>query len=572
MPGFYGIFSKSLKVNDIDLIISNPNTPLQQDIHKVENGVIKRFVLPKFLGDRLFSENDVLFVCTDGTILNSNDLRQSYGISNNLNLFSELYKKGINFLVNELRGDFCGVLYDKESSNIHIFTNHLASKPVFYFLDEKTSTLVFATELKVVVKILRQLGYRIQLSEEGAWCLLTYGFMIEDRTLVQGVKKLLPGTILSFENFVTKIQSYFSLRNEPDCSLNQNDIIDGLHERFSVAVDQEYRKDIEYGYGHVATLSGGMDSRTSIAYALGLGYRRPLAVTCATDNYPDQKIAQQIALDWGCEFLFYSLGEGDYLKNITAPVYANDGLVFLTGSAHVLALLTRLQSRTLGMMHTGLVGDGVMANFLKAPLHQKKNPYGGSVSSLLRVYVEDIARSAWNKYENDELFLFANRAINGVFNGYMAIQQFTDFASPFLHVDFLNFALSIEPKYRYHSYIYLKWVDKWKREVLNYKWERTGFKPNAMPILVQSRRIIRGLRKKITGQQRLDNMVPLNYWFRTNQSLREVWQDYFEHNIGRLSHYPEIEKATRKLYSEGSCQEKGQALTLVAACQLHDLA
>ncbi|MHB8132772.1 MAG: hypothetical protein ACYDH1_01000 [Anaerolineaceae bacterium] len=572
MPGYFGVISISQAQSDPKLVNPESFTDLNFDIFKFKNGWIKRFVVPKFLDDKLFGEINDLFICTDGVFLNSRELCNEYGTNSNLSLFSRIFNKlGKHSFLNEFRGDFAGAIYQKTSEKLSLFTNQLGSKPVYYFFDQGTETLIFSTELKIVSSLMKLLGFSVSISQEGAWCLLTFGFMLDDRTLINGVKKIPPGTILEFDGSINFIQ-YFSLKNNSSKNINKNEIIDELHQRFSIAVQQEFNKDIEYGFSHVATLSGGLDSRTSLAYALALGFNRPLAITCSTDEYSDQKIAQRISFDWNCEFFYYSLGNGMYLQDINSPVFANDGLVFLTGSAHILAMIKRIQFKNFGLLHTGLIGDGVLGTLIKGPFQQKKNPFAGAGSTLFCNIVNEMAINSWSKYENDELFIFANRIINGVFNGFTTIHHFTDFSSPFLHIDFLNYALQIDPIFRYKNNIYLNWLQKKMPHELNYKWERTGFKPMTPSFLVNGKRIINGVRKKFFGQGRLDNMVPLDYWYRENSYLSSSWQAYFDQNINRLSNLPDIQKAAKKLFKVGHCNEKGQVLTLLSAMELLNIA
>lgn len=198
---------------------------------------------------------------------------------------------------------------------------------------KKNNILIYGSGLRAVLNIMRECGYETNLSELGAYFLLTFGYMLKDNTLCSTVKKLLPGTILNFdlEDGSISTERYYELRSTPYIEDTKENILRETDRRFKEAIKKEYDKDLEYGYRHVATLSGGLDSRMNVTKAKMLGYEDILAITFSQSNYLDEHIAKQIASDFGFDFLFFSLDNGNYLKDIESPIIANDGQVFLPG-------------------------------------------------------------------------------------------------------------------------------------------------------------------------------------------------------------------------------------------------
>ncbi len=84
MPGFSGVLGR---VNDVlrsvDLAIPLSNTTENKQ-YSFENIWLKRFVVPKFLGDKIFDEDDEFLLCTDGVFLNATTLRARYSVTTNL--------------------------------------------------------------------------------------------------------------------------------------------------------------------------------------------------------------------------------------------------------------------------------------------------------------------------------------------------------------------------------------------------------------------------------------------------------------------------------------------------------
>ena len=163
--------------------------------------------------------------------------------------------------------------------------------------------------------------------------------------------------------------------------------------------------------------------------------------------------------------------------------------------------------------------------------------------------------------------------MNGVFNGYRVYENFTEFFSPFLHVDFLNYAMKIRPEYRYKEKIYLDWIKTYSPEAVKYPWARTGLRIDAFMYEYRAfaKRVMRYARRKILGPSAKDSMNPFNYWYKTNRGLREAFETYFRENLNLLDGHSQLQKDTELLFEDGSLLEKTQALTLIAALKLHKL-
>jgi len=80
----------------------------------------------------------------------------------------------------------------------------------------------------------------------------------------------------------------------------------------------------------------------NVAKGKVLGCDGILAVTFSQSGYLDGRIAKRIAADFGFDFLFFSLDNVNYLKDIEDPVVANDSQVLFSGAAHLLAMIRLL--------------------------------------------------------------------------------------------------------------------------------------------------------------------------------------------------------------------------------------
>lgn len=578
MPGIWGILSEKEIQQKIDLASAfhkESGVAYLVDSAKFSKASFGRFSVDKFQSDKIFKETGHSLISTEGIILNLKNLLCQYNTGGLDELILKLYNQNNWKFIEKLRGNFSGFVYS-ENNMLIVFTDHLASKPIYYFHDKDSNTLIFASELKVVIEGMRKLGFIPHLDVKGAYYLLTFAYMLGDTTLVEEVKKLPPGNVLICENGGISLKEYYKLSSEPYIEGDEDEIIEELDRRFREAIKLEYEKDLEYGYSHIATLSGGLDSRTNVAYAQKLGFSNITCFTFSESGYLDEKIAKKICLDNHFEFLFYALDNGDYLvKYIDEIVSANDGLVLYSGSAHGYNCLRKISLQDFGLVHTGQLGDGAMGSYLDAPIHNKTTNKLGEYSDKLITHLEPSLKNMLSKNSNSELFKVYNRMINGMSNGDRMTGQFTEFSSPFLYVDFLDYAMKIHPKHRYKQALYPKWINKSIPEFSNYKWEKYNLAPKYplffMDMYNKARFAVRIATRRLGLNQRHTSMNPTEYWWRTNEALREKINSIFKENMEVLGKYPDLLKDSNYLFKEGSFLEKTQVITLIKAVDLLNL-
>ncbi len=568
MPGFVGYISLQKKT-DVELHMQNI-LDLKFDEIQTNHYCIRYYSNNKFDKDKIFREDDKVIIGFDGYLLNSSKLQTQHNSTNNFLLFKKLYELyGINF-VKELRGSFSGFIFDKQTENWHIYTDHISTKPLFYYFNQKQ--FIFSSSLKSITEILKQLGQRICLSELGAYYMLTFGFMLGDETLIQEIKKVPAGTILTKKNAQLKEFSYYALKNTAYVSDKKQDIIENLDVLFTEALKLEYEKDREAGYSHIATLSGGLDSRMNVFYAVKNGFRDIQAFCFSQSKYLDEFIARKVSNYLAIDFLFFPLDGGDYLNELDDVLVANDGLILYSGSAHDLNTIKKLDFSNRGMIHTGQIGDLVLGSYLKDKMHHPVSPsiikHTSYSSTLLNKIPPSISTELTNKYANGELFSFYERCINGAYNGNFMGYQFTEVSSPFLYIEFLDYAINIHPKFRCLQKIYLEWIAKKNKEMAKFKWEKWNRKPTLMNFNLRPyyRIYQRRLRNfNIRRGKGLYSMNPFEHWYSTNPSLPAFFNKNLKDNIETLDAFPLLKQDTLELFNKGTVLEKTQVLTLINA-------
>jgi asparagine synthase (glutamine-hydrolysing) len=533
---------------------------------------IEQFTNQKFLNDKVLDEDDSFMIGLEGVILNLPQLKDLTCKQTVFEVIKQLYLSYADDFILKLRGDFSGFIYSKQADKWLVFTNPTGSKRLFYF--ENTHFFIFASDLKEISFLLTQLSIPFQLDMNAVYSLLTYGFMLQDLTIISEVKRLSPGSKINIDNFELTINEYFNLKNIPETTDDKSKIIENMDILFRKAVGLEFEKDKAYHYKHVATLSGGLDSRMTVLVADKLGYKEQLNFNFSESNYLDELISKEIASDFRHQFLFQSLDNGNFLKELDKTVYYNDGLILYSGSCHLLSALENINFEPYGLIHTGLVGDAVLGSFLSQPFPVKPTASQGAYSTKLMSRIHSYAETVVVQYENEELYKFYSRAFLGAMNGNNYMDIFSQTVSPFLDLDFLSYCYSIPYKYKYKSGIYIDWITSLYPEVNRYRWEKTGVNPSKSMNYLKYFDLHFYRRMQLKWLDRRNNkmntgMNPFDKWYDKNPELKDFVIDYFNKNIELLHAFPALQADCKWLYEVGTLNEKLQVLTLLSAYRLH---
>lgn len=573
MSGFTALIFKNKKPTNPLAVFSLRRAHEQKMIcrtEECENYIVQQLTNSKFLNDKIFEQNDAYFIGMEGVLLNFAELNQGADRSV-FDLLASLYEKHGNDFVTMLRGDFSGFIYDKKADSWLIFTNQTGSKRIFVF--ENGDYLIFASELNRISALMRELNIPRQLHTDAAYSLLTSGFMLNEISFVDGVTRLLPGCYLVHKNGESTISNYFHLRNIQRTSDSKTQIIDKVDGLFRQAIRREFEKDKEYNYKHIATLSGGLDSRMTVLMAHKMGYTDQLNFTFSQANYLDEQIAKQIAIDHRHEFLFQSLDHGNYLRNIDEIVSYNDGLILFSGGAHVLKSCKNMNFDDYGLVHTGLIGDAVLGSFLSKPYTVKPTLAASVYSAKLMHKAEKYTAGVQQNFESEELYKFYGRAFMGAMNGNYYLDVYSQSVSPFLDVDFLSYCYSIPDNLKFKQKIYIDWIAQKNKEFANYPWEKTGVSP--LVSLNNKKYLAPGYYKrmslkffdKLSGKLK-SGMNPFDYWLLENKDLAQSFVDYFDNNFSLIEN-DELRSDCRWLFDNGNWGERFQVLTLLSAIKLH---
>lgn len=170
-------------------------------------------------------------------------------------IISKAYEKWGHDMANHIYGMFAFALDD--NGKIFCMRDQFGTKP-FYYYQTAEGNLLFGTTIR---KIMEQDGFIKEVNTDMLQIYMSLTYVAGEDTFFKGVKKLMPGHWLEFENGKLTIERYWTPTFNPDNSKTLNEWADEIH-----STVQEVFKDVkEDDETAESFLSGGVDSSYVLA-------------------------------------------------------------------------------------------------------------------------------------------------------------------------------------------------------------------------------------------------------------------------------------------------------------------
>lgn len=533
-------------------------------------GVCRQYrrLLNKFPGDQIFLSDSEQICFLNGYVYNREAFIRPEGFREWPDSFAYSLREDRSAHFSKLRGAFCGYHYDKGTEQITVFTDQVSNKAVYYYC-EKDSWMV-SDRLEYMVRVLRENGVAYHFDERAAEYMLTCGYMLDDSTFVTEIRRLLPGYYAELSDGDVNLHRYYELpcgREE----MSEDEAVERIDSAFCRAIDREFAKDREYGYGHLVDLSGGLDSRMVSWTAHELGYTDQLNVAYSRRGYLDHKISERIASALKHEYLHKPLDDLTWMYDVDEMTCKNNGAALCLGMTGGNRLLRALSTKRFGIEHTGMVGDAILSTFYHDRALNDRAPAFGlhQYSNRLRY---DFDETILSDYRNQESFALMTRGILGAQSSYLIRQNYVETGSAFLDVDFLEAVLTIPFEYRKGHHIYIKWIAKKYPKAAEFVWEKWGVKPKESEIWKRKVRTMGKLTeeylRRVIRRPGQASMNPTDYWYKNDANVRKYFEAMYGQRIDNRLLSERLRGDIRRLFTEGDFSEKSQALTVLSALHL----
>lgn len=307
-------------------------------VHVVFNGEIYGFVK---LRERLLRAGHRFASDTDGEVI------------------AHAYEEYGSSFVRELDGMFAFALWDAVARRLIIARDRLGKKPLFV-AHHDDGTLSFASELGALL-----LDQRIERAVDppalGEY--LQYGYVPSPRTILRGVAKLEPGTMLTWDpTGRVEHERYWELDFEPKHRLSYADALSEFDERSMVAVRERLVSDVPLG----VFLSGGVDSSFVLAQAIAAGARdiQTFAIGFPEARYDERAHAAKVAQTLGSVHHEAVVEPTDLVQMLPELVH-HYGEPFADSSAVPTFYLARWARQRITVALTGEGGDELFGGYYR---------------------------------------------------------------------------------------------------------------------------------------------------------------------------------------------------------------
>ncbi|MBD5144296.1 MAG: asparagine synthase (glutamine-hydrolyzing) [Ruminococcus sp.] len=187
-------------------------------------------------------------------------------------------------MTEHLYGMFAFALWDDAEQKLICFRDHFGTKPFYYYLTEDNKIL-YGTYIK---EILDKSGFKKELNLDMLQIYMSLTYVAGEDTFFKGIKKLMPGHYLIFQNGKLEIKRYWKPEFCPDETKSLEEFADEIHETVK-QMFLEIKTDDEIAESF---LSGGVDS----SYVLAMSDAKR-ADSCGYDEerFDESRIARKTA-------------------------------------------------------------------------------------------------------------------------------------------------------------------------------------------------------------------------------------------------------------------------------------
>lgn len=240
------------------------------------------------------NEDGTIWITYNGEIYNFLDLRRElegkghiFKTKSDTEVIVHLYEEEGEEGLKKLRGMFALGIWDGRKRRLLLARDRIGKKPLYYTIFG--STAIFSSEIKGILKF-GKVDRKLDLNALDLY--LTLEYIPSPLSIFKGIKKLMPGHYLIFDERGVQEKSYWELERV-EVPSNIEEIKEELRKLIKESVKLRLISDVPLG----AFLSGGIDSSTIVAmmHSLGVDPLMTFSIGFEEKSYNELKYARRIA-------------------------------------------------------------------------------------------------------------------------------------------------------------------------------------------------------------------------------------------------------------------------------------
>jgi asparagine synthase (glutamine-hydrolysing) len=193
----------------------------------------------------------------------------------------------------KFRGMFAVALWQESQRRLVLVRDRMGIKPLYYYRDG--DDVYFGSELKAILEH-PSVPRRIDMAALDRY--LSVNFVPGDRTMIEGVRKVPPGSLLEWRNGRTTLAAWWQVKYEPQ-RISLEDAKSELDRLLRESVREHLVSDVPLGVWS----SGGVDSSTVLHYAATESRERlkTFSVSFRGRSFDESPYFQEIARKYGTD-------------------------------------------------------------------------------------------------------------------------------------------------------------------------------------------------------------------------------------------------------------------------------
>ena len=215
-------------------------------------------------GDKREVKQMIIVKTYRGHIRNWEDLCERLGIDLTLSreereheILIKAYQTWGCEMADHMHGMFAFALWDEEEQKLFCLRDQFGTKP-FYYYETEDGELLYGTMIRDIID---RPGFKKELNEEMLQLYLSLTYVAGENTFFRGLKKLLPGRYLIWQDGKLEIHRYWKPEFHPDESKTLEDWADEIHNTLKEIMTEVKTADEKVE----SFLSGGVDSSYVLA-------------------------------------------------------------------------------------------------------------------------------------------------------------------------------------------------------------------------------------------------------------------------------------------------------------------
>ena len=260
--------------------------------------------------------------------------------------------------LSQLRGMFAFSIWDARRQRLFLARDPMGIKPLYYY--ESDRNFLFASELRALLST--ELVPR-KLSRAGLLNYLTFGSVYDPNTLIDGVKALLPGHYLIWEQGKTRITRYWDLISaDSECPTPPASDRQKFQTELCHLLEESARLQLISDVPVGVFLSGGIDSSSLVALLSQSGAKlNTFSLVFRESDYNEAQYSRIVSKKFNTEHQELSVSQGDVLDAIPWALQAMDQPTMDGINTFFISRQTRAAGIKVAL--SGLGGDEVFAGY-----------------------------------------------------------------------------------------------------------------------------------------------------------------------------------------------------------------